>query len=195
MRADNAKTVPSKAFRGERQYKLPGFRLGGPWSGIQPHSLEVFSNYSGTVRTSSVTVIQGRHCLDSSAHVPEFGAWEDGYEGVHVWGEQWRLSTEWGPEKQPGCLSVRASQESATHTRTGEKWAKNKSGIVAAAAAAADVLAVRQKLKCSSLPVFSSLIGDWLAFLTWEWKEKMMKGKKRHPKIVYIASSHPAESV
>lgn len=56
---DNAKMVPSKAFRGERQYKLPGVRLGGPRSGIQPHSLEDFFNYSEAVRTSSVTVIQG----------------------------------------------------------------------------------------------------------------------------------------
>lgn len=60
----------------------------------------------------------GGYCLDSSAHVPEFGAWENGYEGVYVLGEQWVLYTEWGPEKQ-GCLSVRTGQETATHTRRG----------------------------------------------------------------------------
>lgn len=74
------------------------------------------------------------HCLDSSADVPELGAGENGYEGVCVLGEQWLLHTEWGPEKQ-GCLSVRAGQKSATHTRRRQRWDKNKSRTVATAAA------------------------------------------------------------
>lgn len=39
------------------KYKLPGVKLGGPLSGFQPRSLEVFSNYSGAVCISNGTAI------------------------------------------------------------------------------------------------------------------------------------------
>lgn len=120
MRADNAKTVPSETFRGGGQHKLPGFRFGGPRSGIHLHSLEVFSNYSGAVCTSSVTVTQRPlfRQLGPCSRVWSLRGWIWRSLWGFFFGEQWLLYTEWGPEMQD-CLSVGASQETATHTRRG----------------------------------------------------------------------------
>lgn len=174
----HAETMPKcslpKAFRGERQCKLPGFRLGGPWSGIQPYSLEVFSNYSGTVCTSSVTIIQGP--LFRELCVPEFGAWENGYEGVYALGEQWLLYTEWGP----AGIFVHDRPGVSIHER---KWTKRS--VSTLSVAAADVLTLRQKPKNPSpcvLPPF-------------DWPSYTGKDRRHRERQQYIARSHLDETI